>query len=142
LVPGEKFYTVLFEEGGRLVRQDYSSSAWRGAPHGAFSFWSGTVPPPNEENRPRIDDDLLMDCFQRLQAHQEPDRQRFRYVVALLLMRRKRLRFEGTRMINGDEQLLLRDMRTRADYEVLNPRIPEHELASVQERVLQAIGWE
>lgn len=142
LPPGEKFYTALFDEGGRFVRRDYGGEAWRGAPEGAFSFWSGKVPPPDASRRPRIDDDLLMDCFQRLEGHAEADRIRFRYVVALLLMRRKRFKFEEARTVAGEEMLTLRCSRTRAVHEVVNPRMTETDMASVQEEVFQALGWE
>src|ERR1700688_4371383 len=38
---GEKFYSVLTEEHGKLARLDYAADAWQGPPHGTFSFWSG-----------------------------------------------------------------------------------------------------
>jgi hypothetical protein len=96
LQPGERYYTALLEEGDRFVRQDFSSQAWQGPPAGAFSFWSGRVPRPDETVKPRFDDDALEECFQRLEGQDEPGRVNFRYVVALLLIRRKRFRFEQT----------------------------------------------
>src|SRR5689334_17766553 len=84
LVPGEKFFSVLLEEGGAFVRHDYSQDAWEGPPEGAFSFWTGTVPAQDTSRRLRIDDDLLADCFHRLEGETEPSRINFRYVVALL----------------------------------------------------------
>ena len=54
------------------------------------------------------DDDLLLDCFERLQEDSDPARLSFRYVVALLLMRRKRLKFEEACTIEGQEILSLR----------------------------------
>src|SRR5579859_2713793 len=94
LQPGERFYSVLVDEGGKFQRKDYSQEAWQGAPAEAFSFWAGRVPPREENRRPKIDDELLFDCFRRLEGETEPGRINFRYVVALLLMRRKRFKFE------------------------------------------------
>ena len=54
LQPGERFYSVLFDQSGQFVRQDYSREGWPGTPEGAFSFWTGTVPPLDEPRRPRI----------------------------------------------------------------------------------------
>src|SRR5262249_5581963 len=142
LLPGEKFYSALLDVGGQFVRQDYSSEAWRGAPEGAFSFWSGRVPAAEEGRRPRIDDDLLVDCFQRLEGDADPNRVNFRYVVALLLMRRKRFKFEEARKEGGQEVLCLRCARTRAQYQVINPRLTEAEMAAVQEEVFKVLGWE
>src|SRR5262245_41401488 len=62
LQPGERYYTALVEEGDRFVRHDYCSQAWQGPPAGAFSFWSGRVPEPNETAKPRFDDDVLEEC--------------------------------------------------------------------------------
>jgi hypothetical protein len=142
LRPGEKFYSVLLEEGGKFLRQDYSSEAWQGPPHGSFSFWAGRIP-VGEENKPSpIDDDLLMDCLQRLEGEVEPARVNFRYVVALLLMRRKRLRFEESHTDGDQEMLSLRCIRTRNTYRVLNPRLTEEEMAAVQDEVFKVLGWQ
>src|SRR5262249_8608478 len=112
LRPGEKVYTALFDESAQFVRRDYGSDVWQGPPPGAFSFWVNTVPADTESRRPRIDDDLLFDCFQRLEGQTDPGRLNFRYVVALLLMRRKRFRFEEARVQGDQEFLHLRCVRT------------------------------
>jgi hypothetical protein len=141
LRPGETFYAVLIDDQGKFIRQDFSSQGWTGPPEGAFSFWKGRV--PEEESRtPRIDDDLLSECFQRLEGQTDPDRLNFRYVVALLLMRRKRLRFEEARKAGDREVLRLRCTRTHAVHEVVNPNLTEEEMATVQDEVFQVLGWE
>jgi hypothetical protein len=139
---GEKFYSVLLDEAGKFVRHDYSIEAWQGPPTGAFSFWRGRVPEAETNRRPPIDDEMLLDCFQRLEHDLEPSRVNFRYVVALLLMRRKRLRFEEARTAGDQEVLHLRDSRTRAEYDVVNPRLTDDEMLTVQEEVFKVLGWE
>jgi hypothetical protein len=141
LHPGERFFTVLLDEGARFVRQDYAAEAWTGPPPGTFSFWTGRVP-PLENRRPRIDDELLVDCFRRLEGQDDPGRVNFRYVVALLLMRRKRFRFEEARVEAGREILCLRCARTRTAYQVINPRLTEEQMVAVQEEVFRVLGWE
>jgi hypothetical protein len=142
LKPGEKFYSVLLEEGGKFVRRDYSGEAWQGPPASGFSFWTGRIPVGEEDRRPRIDDDMLVDCFGRLEGDADPGRVRFRYVVALLLMRRKRFKFEEARTEGDQEFLLLRCLRTRNQYRVINPRLTEDEMAAVQEEVFKVLGWQ
>ena len=63
-------------------------------------------------------------------------------VVALLLMRRKRLRFEEAVKESGQEWLSLRCTRTGARYRVLNPGLSEEETVAVQEEVFLALGWQ
>jgi hypothetical protein len=142
LRPGEKFFSVLLEEDGRFARRDYSSEAWRGPPEGAFSFWTGRIPTGDQDRRPPIDDELLFDCFQRLAGETDPARVNFRYVVALLLMRRRRLRFEAARVDGEHEVLSLRCVRSRTAYDVVNPRLTEAEMAAVQEEVFKVLGWD
>jgi hypothetical protein len=142
LRPGETFYSVLLDDGTRFVRQDYGHEAWHGPPAGAFSFWSGRVPAEQPSQRLRIDDDLLAECFQRLEGQTDPGRVNFRYVVALLLMRRKRLKFAEARTANGQEVLRLRCTRTGAEYDVVNPGLSEEEMGAVQDEVFKVLGWE
>jgi hypothetical protein len=142
LKPGERFFTALLEEGEQFRRQDYSSEAWTGPPANAFGFWSGRVPSADPSRRPTIDDDLLADCFQRLEGQQEPHKLSFRYVLALLLMRRKRLRFEEARVESGREIMRLRCSRTREVYEVINPGLTADQLAAAQDEVFKLLGWE
>jgi hypothetical protein len=142
LHPGERYFSVLLDEGGKLLRRDYSAEAWQGPPDGAFSFWVGRIAAPQGRRRPAIDDELLLDCFQRLDGQDEPGRVNFRYVLALLLMRRRRLKFEETRQEGPHEVLCLRCTRTGARHQVVNPCLTEEEMATVQEDVFQALGWE
>ena len=141
LQPGERYYTALVEVDHQFVRKDFSQEAWQGPPTGAFSFWTGRVPVGNEKIKPRFDDDLLEECFQRLQGQAESSRVNFRYVVALLLMRRKRFRYEASLMENGIEKMTLRCLRTNEKHEVVNPRLNDDEMTQVQEEVFNVLGW-
>jgi hypothetical protein len=142
LQPGERCFSVLLDQGGRFVRRDYAPEAWTGPPADVFSFWAGRVSGSEGKPRPVIDDELLMDCFARLETSTEPARLRFRYVVGLLLMRRKRLRFEEARTEDGKEVLLLRCARKGGKYRVINPCLSDAEMAQVQDDVFQALGWD
>jgi hypothetical protein len=142
LLPGERFFTALLEEGGQFLRQDYSSEAWQGPPEGALGFWCGRVPAPEEGRKLRIDDELLMDCFTRLEGQTDPGRVSFRYVLALLLMRRKRFKFEEARKEGDTELLCLRCARSGAKHRVVNPRLTADEMAAVQDEVFKVLGWQ
>jgi hypothetical protein len=140
--PGEHYYSVLLEEDGKFVRKDYSVEAWHGAPEGAFSFWRGRLAVSQDRRRLPIDDEMLMECFERLEGQLEPSRLGFRYVVALLLMRRRRLRFERTEQDGSQEVLWMRCTRSGVSHAVVNPGLTDEELTAVQEDVFQALGWE
>ena len=142
LQPGEKYFSVLLEENNKLVRQDFSEEAWQGPPEGAFSFWMGRVTDQQDAKKLHMDDDLLVDCFHRLEGVEDPNKLNFRYVVALLLMRRKRLKFEGAEVRDGKEFLVLRCTRSKKKEEVYNPQLSDEEMLSVQDQVFEILGWQ
>jgi hypothetical protein len=139
---GERFFSVLTEEGGKFARRDYAADTWSGPPANAFSFWAGTIVAPNARRALPIDDDLLLECFARLEGNTEPAQVKFRYVVGLLLMRRRRLRLEETAREDGTEVLHLRCPRSRMRYRVVNPALTDEETYAVQDEVYQVLGWE
>src|ERR1051325_4517598 len=125
---GERYFSALVEEDRRFVRKDFSVEAGAGPPAGAFSFWTGRVHAGAEKIRPRFDDDLLEDCFQRLEGQTEASRVNFRYVVALLLLRRRRLRYESSATVDGVEHITLTHLGSGAKHDVINPRLSDDEM--------------
>ncbi len=141
LTPGARYFSVLLEQQGKLVRQDFSADAWQGPPPGTFSFWCGKVPPQEQAKKVVIDDEMLLECLGRLEGQTEPGKVNFRYVVALLLMRRKRLKFDGVKAQDGQELLQLRCAKTGRQHEVVNPRLTEQQMGEVQDEVFKVLGW-
>jgi hypothetical protein len=138
---GERYYSVLLDQGGKLVRLDYASEAWPGPPREAFGFWTGRVPAEDSRAITHVDDDMLVDYFLRLDADNDPAQARFRYVVALLLMRRRKFKFEEAVMEEGTEVLTVRSVGTHNLYRVTNPRLTEDEMATVQDEIFKLLGW-
>jgi hypothetical protein len=140
---GEPFYGVLMDQDGKFLRKDYSLQAWKQPPAGALAYWRGKIPSKNQPQRPVIQDDLLHDCFDHLAESGEPHRQAFRYVVGLLLMRRKRLKFEDTRRdARGQEWLVVRDSRTGKKVEIADPVLSDDEILQVQDEIARVLGWD
>jgi hypothetical protein len=142
LKPGERIFSVLLLEGGRFVRQDYGKEAWGGPPSGFFSFWQSKVPTGTKPKKPPIDDEVLVECLGRLEDDPTPQKMSFRYVLALLLMRRKRLRLEETTKESGSEVLRLRCPKTGMMYAVLDPGLSDDELEAAQDDVFRVLGWD
>jgi hypothetical protein len=144
LKPGDKFFAVLTEGAGKLVRTDFAAGAWSGPPPGAVAYWAGKVPTAGQKPRkPVVNDELLLDCFDRLKDSTDPDGLNFRYVAALLLMRRKRFKFEdAVRDEQNRDVLLVRDNRGGASHRVIDPRLTDDQIAAVQAEVFRVLGWE
>ena len=141
LAPGEVCHSVLIQEGVQLVRRDYAHEAWQGPPEGAVGYWQSRIPVRDPSRRPVIDDDVLMECFTRLDGQTDARQIGFRYVVSLLLMRRKRLKFEDVDVKDGQEVLKLRCGRTKTVHEVVNPGLTGDEIQAVQDEVFKVLGW-
>jgi hypothetical protein len=142
LTAGERVFSVLRDENGQFVRTDHAADAWPGPPAGAVAWWAGRVPEAGRPAKPTINDDLLTDCFEHLSGTTDPARLRFRYVVALLLMRRKRFKFEDARKKGEADTLVVRDAKTGRRHEVEDPQLTDPEMDAVRDEVFRVLGWE
>ncbi|MCL5946234.1 MAG: hypothetical protein M1472_05200 [Planctomycetes bacterium] len=86
---------------GAWQRLNFCPECWRGgkrpaAPAEMFSFWKTIVPESPKKPKVFVDDSVLLDLFNRLADREEIMDLRFRFVLALLLMRKRLLKYEGT----------------------------------------------
>jgi hypothetical protein len=117
LAPGESFYSVLVAEGADLRRCDYSVEAWQGPPAQAVGWWKAQVPDRNATRRHWAPNDLMLQFFDDLA--EQPERQDMRYVLSLLLVRRRVMRLEeNAKDEQGREVLVLYCPRRDANYRV------------------------
>lgn len=136
---GEEFYTVLFEEGETFRRLDYSTEAWQGPPEGSFCHFKTRMPVKEKAKRLLVDDELLINFFLRLADEQEPARVRFRFVLALILMRKRLLKYQGSEKTpDGDEVWTMTLSRDQSSHRVANPRLTDDQIEDVS-RELTAI---
>jgi hypothetical protein len=141
---GDEYYSAVTEtaEEDRLARCDFCPACW--APADAyFSFWKTRVPEPKEEPAgPRfIDLERLLAVFERLADAEDPQGQRFRYVLALVLMRKRRLRLVSSRRLAGrrGEELTLRQVGLDREHTVTSPGLSEEEILSVAGRLREIL---
>ena len=150
IAPGDEYIAALIESetGTRLERRDYSLDAWRSGakPPSArlFGAWKALMPAPNESRQALVDDESLMDLLEQLGEATEPSRISFRYILALLLMRRKVLKYEGTRRDRPDSPkglVMLVRRATRVDepptpvIEVVDPGMDDQAIADAIEQI-------
>ncbi len=141
LHPGDAVVSVLVEESGKFVRSDCTADAWSEPPEGAIAWWPGRIATSEKPKKPTYNEEVLLDLFRHLSEAVDPSRVNFRYVIALLLMRRKRLKFEDLKKVNGQDVMIVRDAKTGAKYDALDPRLTEDAIVTVQEEVFTALGW-
>jgi hypothetical protein len=93
LEPGDVCYTVLEVNGADIVRKDFSAAAWTAPPPQAFGWWKSRIPEPNAKKIKLAPNDVLVELFEQLAGQPESDD--MRYVLALLLVRRRVFRAEA-----------------------------------------------
>ncbi len=90
LQPGDVFYSVLVAEGAAVVRRDYLADTWEGPPPNAIGIWKSQVPDVHNKKMHWAPNDVILHYFEQLAS--EPDKADIRYVLALLMVRRRIVR--------------------------------------------------
>jgi hypothetical protein len=90
---GEDCYSVLVPDGASVARRDYSAQGWQGPPENAIGWWKTAVVDPHAGRLHWAPNDVMLNYFERLLN--DPTAEDARYVLALLLVRRRVLRVEG-----------------------------------------------
>ena len=112
LAEGEEHYAVLHEDGDSFRREDYCLEAWQGPPPTAFCFFKTRMPVKEKKKRLLVDNDVLVNFFLRLAGEEKQSRVHFRFVLALILMRKRLLRYEET--VREDDQDVRPECLTRS----------------------------
>lgn len=144
LEEGETFYSVLADEAGEVRRYDYAADAWQGPPEGAIGWWKSRIPTRQEAKAKLAPDEVLAQLFHELADR--PQREEFRYVLGLLLARRRVFRLEepdeaeadaeGGEAESGDiGRLVLYCPRRDETYRLAAPELDEERIAQIQEEI-------
>lgn len=105
LKEGEEFYSVLLAEKGEVHRHDYASEAWSGPPEAALAWWKSHMPTREAKKGQLAPNEVMLQLFRELE--QVPEKADVRYVLALLLVRRRVLRQEEIEHDEAGHELLV-----------------------------------
>lgn len=129
LAEGESYYAVLFETPQGFERRDYAEDTWTGPPEGHFCYWRARVPVRDKPAGPvAVDHALLTQLFLQLEEKDSEAHRQFRFVLALLLMRKRILKLDKSEREGEREYWLMRLVSDQSDHRVLNPRLGPEEV--------------
>lgn len=143
--PGETYIATLSasSDDGVFERRDYKLSAWDAGdrPERLFSFWK-TRAGERGEPKPFLDDEILLNLFDRLADDDSPKRVAFRFVLGLMLIRKKLLRFDHSERRGEQEVWLIRRRGVPANHpaeEMINPELDEEAVAGVTDQLSEIL---
>ena len=149
LAPGEPCIATLCEgeADSGFERLDFSLAAWEAGarPDRLFGYWKTTVPDPRHKRRVFVDDELLLNVFERLEGDDKPQRPAFRFVLGLILLRKRILKYAGRREESGGEVWLLRRRGAdplEAPILLINPNLSDRDLDAVTEQLSEILHGE
>ncbi len=138
LAPGEAFYSVLVAEGAEVIRLDYSTESWSGAPDDAVGWWKSEVPDPKSNRLQWAPNDVMLHYFQQILA--QDNKKEVCYVLTLLMIRRRIFKMEATeRDAQGREVLHVYCSRTEEEYQVPVATPGEEDAAAIQQELAELL---
>jgi hypothetical protein len=144
--PGQRFITALRETPVGLERIDLSVEAWpdfrQSQGQQILAFWQAVMPTPESKPKPFIDDQVLCELLERLGEATQPVKVNFRFVLALILMRKRLVIYESTRTDQGRELWTVRLKGREQSFDLLNPRLEESQIVEVSTQLSEILNQE
>jgi hypothetical protein len=140
--PGEEYYAALVQTEQGFARRDFCAEYWTQNKPTVFCYWKTKLPSPDQKKHLFIDDDMLMAFFERLGTETEQEKVNFRFVLALVLMRRRRLKYDSSKMNDGKDIWRLRITGTQDFVEVVNPNLGEQQVAQLTTQIGEILQGE
>jgi hypothetical protein len=145
-IDGETFYTALFEEEatGELVRRDYSVASWDALREELkpFSFWKSVYEAPRHEARPEVvEKESAESLLRRLVEEDAPGTENTRYILAVMLERKRILKQTATRETEDGEFLIYEQPKTGEVLIIRDPELRLDQVEAVQREVALMLGY-
>jgi hypothetical protein len=136
---GEDYFAALAETEQGLQRRDFCVEYWHQERPDVYCYWKSKLPDPAQKKQIFVDDEMLMVFFERLGQESEREKINFRFVLTLILMRKRRLKYDSS-MTEGDKEIWR--MRVVGDnhfVEVENPHLDEEQIEQLSSQLSQIL---
>ena len=142
---GEDIVAIVRIADDELIREDLHPACWAEPLDGKGSqdreilgVWRTTLPVTEQKKKKLlVDDALLINFFERLEGHEDTLKSSFRFVLALILMRKKLLTYEGLEKTDGRDYWKIKLKGQEEISLVIDPGMDEDKIASVSESLNQ-----
>jgi hypothetical protein len=139
---GATIYTLLFRERAGFRREDVSEKAWQEIKGSVqpFSLWKSKFqarPPAPPEPMPK---ESVEELLRRLVSEDLPEHLNARYVLAILLERKKTLRQVDIRESAEEKILIYEHVKTGEAFIIPDPQLRLDQLDSVQQEIYSLLA--
>lgn len=137
LEAGHAFFSALREDAEEgLVRTDFCAPCWDTAERDKlFSYWKARPAEENKAKRRVANDAVVLDFFWQLADADTEQKRRFRFAVALYLIRRRIFKLKEIRRAESGELLILSYPKgDGGEIEVPSPELTEE---AIEQATLQ-----
>ena len=141
--PGEEYFAALVETEEGFQRRDFCADYWHEQKPAVFCYWKSKLPDPDRKKQIFVDDEILMAFFERLAQEAEQERVNFRFVLALILMRKRRLKYDSALIKDGKEIWHLRVVGSDKQFmDVVNPHLGQEQIEQLSSQLSQILQEE
>lgn len=138
----EPFYTALFEDDSEedgFIRRDYCVAAWKQERPQLqpFSHWRSVYEPPVAEpaRRDVVEKEGAESLLRRLIEEDDPLTENTRFILALMLERKKNLRETDTRSLGSARLRIYEHAKSGEVFIIRDPELRLDQLESIQREV-------
>lgn len=143
---GEVFHTAIYfdPEANGYVRRDVAIDVWPQeiAERKPIAYWRTTYTPHVVEAKPEVTSkESAMALLQRFIEEDDPMTENARYILALMLERKRILSPTATKEVDGNKMLFYENKKTGEVFIVRDPELRLDELATLQDEVAMLLGF-
>lgn len=145
---GQPFVTVLLEDekSGELLRKDFSLGSWKEIEPtltSPLSFWRTEFTMTKTESRPEIAEKESAEALlHRLVTQDSITTENTRYILAVMLERKKRLKQTGSRETDEATFLIYESRESGEVYIIRDPELKLDQIGEVQKEVSRLLSGE
>lgn len=143
---GERHFTAIYfdKETSEYTRRDVSKDAWEQdfIERPPFSFWKSIYSKPVGDYKPELTQrESPMDMLQRLIEDGDPSTENARYILTLMLERKRILSPTATKDTEEGRMLFYENKKTGEVFIIRDPELRLDEIADMQEEVASQLGF-
>jgi hypothetical protein len=145
IAEGETFIGALRDMPAGFDRVDVKLTSWDAFDRtNVVAYWKMTMPKSTAKKKLFVDDTVLCDLLLKLADTTQIEKLCFRFVLALILMRKRLVVYENTRHdAEGREIWTLRLRgKDQPTFEVIDPKPTDEQIAAVKDQLAQIVNEE